>query len=136
MRLIDADMLYEAKFQTIKGDSKEEMYRKGWNDAIEAIIENAETVEPEPKWIPVKWHEITDEEREREGYPKDWVVLLDCDLPDDEQEILVTSRYGTVEKDVCFLDGEAALDSGWSWIDDIIAWQPLPDPYREDGGSE
>ena len=23
------------------------------------------------RWIPVKWHEITDEEREREGYPKD-----------------------------------------------------------------
>lgn len=82
------------------------------------------------KWIPVKWHEITDEEREREGYPKDWVVYLDCEMPEDEQAILVTTRHGYIEKDVCYEDGEYSLDSGWDWVEDIVAWKSLPEPYK------
>lgn len=84
----------------------------------------------EAKWIPVEWHYITDEEREENGYPKDWGVLMDCGMPLDEQEILVTTTSGRVEKDVCYLDGEFSLDSGWDWIDDILAWMPLPTPYK------
>ena len=89
-----------------------------------------------PKWIPVSWHETTEEERAENGYPKNWVVLMDCEMPSDEQEILVTTRYGTVEKDVCYEDGEFSLDSGYDWIDDILAWMPLPEAYREDGEEE
>lgn len=85
------------------------------------------------KWIPIKWHEITEEEREREGYPKDWVVHIDCDMPCDEQEILVQTKKGYIGWDVCYEDGEFSLDSGWDWIEDIVAWMPLPEPYREDG---
>lgn len=97
-------------------------------DALNIAIE---ALEQEPKWIPISWHEITEEERIENGYPKDWVVYLDCTMPSDEQEILVTTRYGTVEKDVCYEDGEFSLDSGYDWIDDIIAWMPLPEPYKE-----
>lgn len=86
------------------------------------------------EWIPVKWHEITDEEREREGYPKDWVVYIDCEMPCDEQEILVQTKSGYVRWDVCYEDGEFSLDSGWDWIEDIVAWMPLPEPYK--GGVE
>ena len=64
--------------------------------AIEALADR-----PTGEWIPVIWHEITDEERNREGYPKDWVVYLDCEMPSDEQKILVTTRWGTIEADVC-----------------------------------
>lgn len=97
-------------------------------DAFDMAIE---ALEKEPIWIPVSWHEITEEERIENGYPKDWVVYLDCKMPSDEQEILVTTRYGTVEKDVCYEDGEFSLDSGYDWIDDIIAWMPLPELYKE-----
>ena len=85
------------------------------------------------EWIPIKWHEITEEEREREGYPKDWVVHIDCDMPCDGDEILVQTKNGYIRWDVCYEDGEFSLDSGWDWIEDIVAWKPLPDPYREDG---
>ena len=85
-------------------------------------------------WIPVKWHEITDEEREREGYPKDWVVYIDCEMPCDEQEILVQTKNGYIRWDVCYEDGEFSLDSGWNWADDIVAWMPLPEPYK--GGDD
>ena len=88
----------------------------------------------EPRWIPVKWHNITEEEREQEGYPKEWLTMLDCLMPNDEEEILVTvksSRGGLyVEKDICYVDDGYSLDSGYDWIDDVIAWMPLPNPYK------
>ena len=98
---------------------------EAFNMAIKALRQT--------EWIPVKWHEITDEEREREGYPKDWVVHIDCEMPCDEQEILVQTKSGYIRWDVCYQDGEFSLDSGWDWIEDIVAWMPLPKPYREDG---
>ena len=86
---------------------------------------------PKDKWIPIKWHYITDEEREESGYPKDWVYYLDCEMPEDGQEILVTTKHGYVEKDVCYLDDGYSLDSGWDWIEDIVAWMPLPEPWKD-----
>lgn len=84
------------------------------------------------QWIPVKWHEITDTEREEEGYSKDWVCVFDSEMPYDGQKILVTTKWFGVAQDECYADGEYALDSGWDWIDDVIAWMPLPEPYKED----
>ncbi len=86
------------------------------------------------KWTPVEWHTITEEEREREGYPEDWTVYLDCQMPEDEQEILITVRDSKgrlwVEKDMCCIDDGWYLDSGYSWIDDVVAWMPLPAAYK------
>lgn len=53
MRLIDADALEEHKFvgnEFIRND-----YQQGWNDAIDAIIDNAPTIEERPKG---KWIEV------------------------------------------------------------------------------
>ena len=93
--------------------------------AIEALSED--------KWIPIQYHEITEEEREENGYPKDWVYFLDCVMPQDEQEILVQTKNGEVRWDVCYEEDGFILDSGWDWIDDIVAWMPLPKPYRAEG---
>lgn len=90
------------------------------------------------KWIPVKWHNITEEERE--GYPKEWLTLMDCLMPDDDQEILITTKHVSkrtgkttyyVEKDQCYIDEGFSLDSGYDWIDDVVAWRPLPEPYKD-----
>lgn len=83
------------------------------------------------KWIPVKWHEITEEERTEEGYSDDIVAVFDCEMPDDNQEILVTTTHGYVNQDVCYIDDGYSLDSGWDWIEDIVAWMPMPKPWRE-----
>lgn len=108
-------------------------------ETIEALDMAIEALQAEPKtgeWIPVKWHEITDEEREREGYPKDWVVYIDCKMPCDGDEILVQTKSGYIRWDVCYEDGEFSLDSGWDWIEDIVAWMPLPKSYREESEAE
>lgn len=92
------------------------------------------------KWIPVKWHEITDEERESEGYPKEWVYHIDCIMPEDEQEILITvkDRQGRlwVEKDTNYIDDGFYLDSGYDWVKDVVAWCELLEPYKAEGSEE
>lgn len=51
MRLIDADALSEHKFVSINCylksnvDSGYSQYKQGWNDAIDAIIDNAPTID-------------------------------------------------------------------------------------------
>ncbi len=59
MRIIDADALGAHMFhgygtEITPVDIGAEIYKLGWNDAIEAIMDNAPTVEPEQKkgkWI-------------------------------------------------------------------------------------
>ena len=96
------------------------------NKAIDMAIEALQD-----DWIPVKWHRITEEERKREGYPKEWEYHFDCEMPEDGQEILVTRRVWGVDKDICYCDGEYSLDSGDDWMI-ILAWKPLPKPYKAD----
>lgn len=110
--------------QTFCGEEVEQA-----KNLAESIIDSI-PLENRLRWITVKWHEITDEEREREAYPEDWACLFDCEMPDDEQRILITKKSGFVEFDECYIDGEFSLDSGYDWIDDVIAWMPLPEPYK------
>ena len=133
MRLIDADA-----FKNYIQNGLEDMrhFFKDNGKRAEKIIEGiCEDIDEQPtielpKWIPIKYHEITDEEREENGYPNDWVYYLDCEMPEDGQEILVTTKNGYVEKDVCCLEDGYSLDSGWDWREDVLAWMPLPEPWK------
>ena len=81
-------------------------------------------------WIPVKYHVITEQEREEGCFSEDIVYYLDCKMPDEYQEIIATDgKY--VWADICIVNDGFALYSGNDWIEDVIAWMPLPEPYRE-----
>lgn len=60
MRLIDADNLESIKFHSLPythitpTDADAESYKRGWNDAIDSIIENEPTIEPDQE-KPAKW---------------------------------------------------------------------------------
>lgn len=100
-------------------------------EMIEQIKDDLEQDEKENGWIPVKYHQISEKERAEEFLSKDIQYMLDCKMPDDEQEILVTNGE-TTWKDTCFIDSNGYyLDGGYDWID-ITAWQALPEPYEED----
>jgi len=106
---------------------KDDAYRRGYEQG------KADANHPEipDSWVPVKAHPATDEEQESSPDIDYW---FDCEMPDDEQEILVTVKHKnwvSVEKDVCYVDSCYGLDSGYDWLDDIIAWMPLPEPYKE-----
>lgn len=81
------------------------------------------------RWIQVKYHVMTEEERKAGGFSNEIVYYLDCKMPDDGQEILVTNgKY--VWFDTCFEEDGYSLDSGNDWID-ITAWMPMPETYRK-----
>ena len=60
------------------------------------------------------------------------MIYLDCEMPADNESILVQTHGGSVCEDVCYADGEYSLDSGYDWIEDIVAWRPLPPVYQEE----
>jgi hypothetical protein len=98
---------------------------------VELLLTDLEQDEKENGWIPVKYHQISEKEREEEFLLKDIQYMLDCKMPDDGQEILVTNG-GTTWQDTSFIDCDGYyLDSGYDWIE-ITAWRPLPEPYKED----
>lgn len=85
----------------------------------------------EDSWIKVGYREMTREEAEEFGVETDcW--MYDCDLPEDNTEVLITSAYGDVDKvEFCRdVDGACWFD-GYEDFDDVIAWMPVPEPYKE-----
>lgn len=101
-------------------------------EMIEQIEDDLEEDEKENGWIPVKYHQIQEKERAEESISNDIQYMLDCKMPDDGQEILVTNGE-TTWQDTSFIDcdGYYYLDGNYDWID-ITAWRPLPDPYNGD----
>ena len=50
-RLIDADALLTHRFNGVVGKTEKSSYMVGWNAAIEAVVENADTIIPaDPGW--------------------------------------------------------------------------------------
>jgi len=95
----------------------------GW---VKEII-RSHTDEVDDSWIPVVWRETTDDDGvDKEKYP----LFLDCPMPEDDTKILVSLKDGTVSEDVCLRDDGYYLDSGYDWIDDVVAWKPYPKPYK------
>lgn len=84
------------------------------------------------EWIPIKMRPTTEEEKKEseEIYDFPCEFYYECPLPEeDEQEVLVTTRWGNVEVDTFYSDGnyfEKNDDAG-----DVIAWMPFPEPYEE-----
>jgi hypothetical protein len=58
----------------------------------------------------------------------DTYIILDCPLPDDGQEVLI-SWGGNVGIDVFIQDNEGCYFEGVD-IDEVDAWMPLPQPYK------
>lgn len=106
------------------------VYVKVIQDMVEQFLADLEQDEKENGWIPIKYHQISEKERAEEFLSKDIQYMLDCKMPDDGQEILVTNGE-TTWQDTSFIDCDGYyLDSNYDWID-VTAWRPLPEPYKE-----
>lgn len=116
--------LNDVKFVAIKGDKVEEAYRSGWNGAIECIIENAPSAEAVQGW--------------RTGKPKkqgEYIVTVKS-MRGGMVELLY---YGKPMMPNCKVKGMCWYRSDDEWGDvvyddaDILAWMPLPKPYKGGG---
>jgi len=86
-------------------------------------------LEQEPKWIPMTTRPMTEEERKHyiEWSDVEGAMIFDCELPEDGQEVLVSSGdYVCLDTfctdDGCYFEG---VD-----IDDVEAWMSKPKPYK------
>lgn len=137
---IDAEH-FDARVREAMGMAMDDLPME-YQEAVQAILAMLKT-EPSvyvPRWIPVKTRQMTSEERndweERTGFKlvDEDAVFFDCRMPDDGQEVLVCSKYGQVSMDECVCDEYGVgLDVNGDW-DCIIAWMPIPKPYK--GGEE
>lgn len=105
-----------------------------WNKAIHIAKGIVQEVAEEYKdgWIPVKTRPMTEEEKE---YYSEYLsegngMIYDCPLPDDGQEVLITSKYGSVDKTTFYTDCGNYFEQ-YEDYDEVIAWQPLPKAYKE-----
>lgn len=111
------------------------------SDAYFALGKALESLGKEPKWIPVKFRQMDEEEKqsikpyleEHYGYTLDEsdCILFDCPMPDDGQEVWVCSKCGNVWQDSCVIDEGIGLEENGDW-EDIVAWMPFnrPEPYK------
>ena len=83
-------------------------------------------------WIPTKTRPMTDEEKEyySEYLFEDNGFIYECPLPNDGQEVLITSNYGSVDKTTFYTDCGNYFEN-YEDYDEVIAWKPLPQPYKE-----
>lgn len=78
------------------------------------------------EWIPVKTRPLTEEEKEVYHYS----FMYDCRMPEDGEEVLVTTKYGVCTDiyswDSCGCYFECHCDDG-----EVLAWKRFPQPYKE-----
>lgn len=79
----------------------------------------------------ITWHEIVTRpptEEEKEYYAEQDVAfdyVFDCEMPEDGQEVLIATKWGT-DKDICLIDDLGyGFDCRGEW-DGVIAWADMP----------
>lgn len=84
-------------------------------------------------WIPIKMRPGTDEEYEEFSQygecPREDFRVFECQLPEDDQEVLVTTRWGDVCIDIWHRDVDCCYFENNSDDGDVIAWMPKPKEY-------
>lgn len=107
--------------------------------AVDALDFAIDTIKQEAEkynngWIPFVKREITEDEKESFG---DLNFMLDCQLPDEDEEILITYKFKDelyVYVDTFMRDGsECYLDSGRDFVKEAVAWRKKPHPYKPKG---
>ena len=90
------------------------------------LVESGTDINAGGKWIPFKEREADTEEKEMYGCD----MMLDCKLPDDGQEIIVTYANGYVGTDLFVRDGYECYLENSEIVTQAIAWMPVPEPYK------
>ena len=83
-------------------------------------------------WIPVNTRPMSEEEKENysEYLFEGDGFIYECPLPDDGQEVLITSKYGSVDKTTFYTDCGNYFEN-YEDYDEVIAWMPIPEPFKE-----
>lgn len=125
----------EKQIVTITTPEDPEIRTKYWNAGIKYALNSIERQPKVGEWIPFTERKLTTEEKEEMNTEYDYI--LDCKLPDNDEEILVCSKFGHVFLDTFINDCDGCyLDSGYDFIEYALAWMPLPAPYNAERGGK
>ena len=137
------DELYRMLSDVVNGgypkrtDVQKTRYKEAVKRAVDALdtLEQMSSSEKPNKWIPLTKRPMTEEEREeyeeRTGITE--TMILNCPLPEDGQEVLI-SYGGYVCVDTFHNDDGCYFED--VEIDDVEAWQELPTPYKPQESEE
>ena len=117
-------------YKLIKPNIEDVAEFNAYKKCIEIVKEVAE--EYNGGWIPVKTRPMTEEEKE---YYSEYLfegngLIYECPLPDDGQEVLITSKYGSVDKTTFYTDCGNYFEN-YEDYDEVMAWMPIPEPFKE-----
>lgn len=106
------------------------------NQQFAQEIENLKRSQSE--WIPITFREADDDEykeflKRYDDIPREECKVYDCRMPDDGQEVLVTTCGGYVCEDIFCADPDAYGFENCSDPGDAIAWMPKPESYQKGG---
>lgn len=108
---------------------KEILFMTGYKEALDLAIK---ALESQPQWIPVETRDLTAEEIEELMKAIDIIDSDDiehwcycCPLPDDNQDVLVTTHYGVTTTTFYNDNVYGAYFEDYEDRDDVLAWMPF-----------
>lgn len=83
------------------------------------------------EWIPITTRPVTNKERRELGLDEDITHTFTCQLPDNEEDILISLCNGRfVVATVFYCDEYGVGDENDSdWLTEVDAWMPMPKGY-------
>lgn len=78
-------------------------------------------------WVPITYREMTEDEKNE--FTVEGTKILNCPLPDDGAEVLITTEFGNVFMDVFHNENGDCYFEDYE-IEDARAWMPLPEGYQ------
>jgi hypothetical protein len=102
----------------------EDNHGSDYDEALKLAIKALE----QTRWIPIKTRPMTEEEKEE--YEYEYPYIYDCPLPDDGQDVFITTCRGNVTVDTFCRDYEGCYFETYCDDGDVVAWMPLLEPYK------
>ena len=106
-------------------------YMSEFGNCNEALTMALQSLDPQLKWNPVSERPMTDEEKESYDFTEDYAFIYDCKLPENDQEVLITTSSGRVTT-TTFFDDYGCYFENYEDAGEVIAWMPLPEPMRRE----
>lgn len=87
-------------------------------------------------WVKITTRPMTEEEYEFYldrvgGAPYEDCGIYNCKMPDDNEEVLITTSWGKVCEDIYHHDPAGSYFEDHDDPDDVIAWKKKPQPYSK-----
>lgn len=106
-----------------------EMFRNGCLESIETLMAEGEIYDIEySEWIPIKTKPLTEKEKEEMGTESDY--MYDCPLPDDGEEVEITTHLGDVTMDIFCRESGGCYFENYCDDGEVLAWRHKPEPYK------